>query len=117
MRGCHPTNDILDKIRIYLNDEWKRNYNDKKRDFTISSIPGISLGVPQQMNSADCGVYLLHFAELFALKPFQNAGNSLSRNKWFTQKDITKKRIELKQLCLKLDKKQEKIILILIKFR
>merc|ERR1712228_480959 len=112
MRGCHPTNDIYAKLRMYLGDEWQRQYqnedDDDKMIFNVDSIPGVSLGVPQQTNSMDCGVYLLHFAQLFALSPFYNSGNSLSRNEWFLPSDIAKKRIDIKALCIKLRRDQGK---------
>ena len=107
MRGCHPTTDIYKKLRVYLGDEWHRQYENEKV-FDIDNMPGVSLGVPQQTNSADCGVYLLHFAQLFALSPFYNSGNSISRSEWFSPSDIVQKRNDIKALCIKLRREQGK---------
>eukprot|EP00483_Globobulimina_turgida_P012020 UN12042 len=106
MRGCHPTNNIYDNLRIYLKMMCGDMDCDKLN--VIDSAPGVSLGVPQQTNSADCGVYLLHFAQLFALNPFFDSGNSLTRNQWFKQKHIATKRNYIKELCIKLRREQGK---------
>jgi len=108
MRGCHPSFEIFDKLRIYLDDEWKRKCPEIPRPFTMSTFPGISLGVPQQCNSADCGVFLLHFAELFCLNPFYDAGRCLTRDDWFSQDVVTQKRRKIKELCISLRRKQGK---------
>merc|ERR1712190_109175 len=114
MRGCHPTTDIYEKLRIYLGDEWQRQSNEHPNGkavdvvFDVNTIPGVSLGVPQQTNSADCGVYLLHFAQLFVFSPFYDSGNSISRNEWFSPSDIAQKRMDIKALCIKLRREQGK---------
>merc|ERR1712173_149710 len=109
MRGCHPTNDIYKKLRIYLGDEWRRQYKKEEEIvFDVETIPGVSLGVPQQTNSCDCGVYVLHFAQLFALNPFYNSGNCISRNDWFSSRDIEQKRNDIKALCIQMRQEQGK---------
>jgi len=108
MRGCHPSFEIFDKVRQFMDDEWRRQYPSRPRSFTKSTVPGVSLGVPQQTNSADCGVYLLHFAELFCLNPFYDAGGCLTRDSWFSQNVVTRKRTEMKALCQRLRREQGK---------
>jgi len=52
------------------------------RRFAPKSFPHCDVRVPQQPNDYDCGVYILHFAELFCREPWDNLAN-LRREQWF----------------------------------
>eukprot|EP00466_Bigelowiella_natans_P012187 jgi/Bigna1/128747/aug1.7_g3455 len=51
---------------------------------------------PQQDNTCDCGVYVLHYAELYSMKPFEDF--LTNRNDWFKKGEIAKKRKDILQL-------------------
>jgi len=109
LRRTHQSKPIYKHIRKYLNEEWTRvrvrSKKQKPRQFKVSWIPGILVGVPQQKNTYDCGMFLLHFAETFLQDPYTDVGVSNGRDHLFTQEDISQKR----QLILKAihDKRKE----------
>lgn len=107
MRGCHESRDIYNNLRIWLNDEWKRKHeNTNLLRFSVNSMPGINVGILQQRNCADCGVFLLHFAEIFCLTPFFDSGGCLSRNHWFPHSHIYRKRRNIRHILIELRSKQ-----------
>lgn len=55
--------------RQALLDRVSKNFEE---GFAASNFPGWSITVPQQDNSSDCGVFLLHYLEMFSRKPFLN---------------------------------------------
>lgn len=100
LRRTHRSKPIYKDIRNYLNEEWSRVRVRKKgeepRKFKVSWIPGILVGVPQQKNSYDCGMFLLHFVETFLQNPYNDVGISNGRDHLFTQEDISRKRNEIR---------------------
>ena len=61
--------ELFDSGSIWT-QEWKMRYPTDEREFSPSTIPAYAPLVPQQCNGCDCGVFVLHFAELFAKRPF-----------------------------------------------
>ena len=55
------------------------------RHFTDKTFPHYDVDVPQQPNDYDCGVYILHFAELFCAEPWQDV-RRLDREGWLTSR-------------------------------
>ena len=51
----------------YLQIEWdlKKARTEGSRIFEKSSMKGATPGCPQQSNSSDCGIYVLHYIETF----------------------------------------------------
>merc|ERR1712129_148947 len=48
------------------------------------------------------------FCAIICSNPFYNSGNCLSRNDWFSSKDIEQKRNDIKALCIQLRREQGK---------
>ena len=57
-------NKVLQSIRDYLSEEWKVTTN-TECNFTEEEMPVKYPRVPRQPNGTDCGLYLLHFVEMF----------------------------------------------------
>lgn len=68
-------NNINKKIREYLTLEWQSKKSNPsngtipERKFTSSNLPLVRANVPKQDNLFDCGVFLLHYIELFCRNP------------------------------------------------
>lgn len=72
------------------------NYSDV---FQRENLPLLSVQVPMQNNSCDCGVFLLHYAELFCKDPWPSlAADNLHRPRWFTQHELGQKRDAIRML-------------------
>lgn len=56
---------IHKKLIYYLNEEYKNKMMSKTNIFTTENMEIVSLIVPQQHNTYDCGVYVLHYVENF----------------------------------------------------
>eukprot|EP01018_Ginkgo_biloba_P015078 Gb_04525 [translate_table: standard] len=68
IKGTHA--DLAKLIQSYLWEEWQERHMDDGGSFDIaferfSNMPFISLEVPQQNNFCDCGLFLLHYVEMF----------------------------------------------------
>lgn len=55
-------------LRKYLEQEWKMKRN-MERSFNEENFPAYAPDCPKQSGMSDCGVYMLHFAELFSINP------------------------------------------------
>ncbi|WOH04856.1 hypothetical protein DCAR_0624268 [Daucus carota subsp. sativus] len=65
IKGSHRGLEKL--FQGYLLEEWKDRHSDLLVDISsrFGNVPFIDLKVPQQENLFDCGLFLLHYAELF----------------------------------------------------
>lgn len=74
MRGYHNSSKIYTELRRYLHFEWQHRHEKElgKREFNEYSMPGVSLGSPQQNNDCDCGAFLIHNAVTFIRRPFSD---------------------------------------------
>jgi len=70
-------------------------------------IPCRNVKAPQQDNNCDCGVYLLHYAELFSKTPFKDVSD-VDRQDWFPKRDIAEKRRQLRDYINNLHIRQDK---------
>eukprot|EP01018_Ginkgo_biloba_P039879 Gb_17992 [translate_table: standard] len=83
-------------IRKFIMEVY-REEGRQESDKTISSIPLLVPDVPQQTNGNDCGVFLLHFVDLFLkcapenFSTFEGYPYFLTKN-WFKTRDIGKRR-------------------------
>nr|KAJ0224218.1 hypothetical protein LSAT_V11C100039550 [Lactuca sativa] len=65
IRGCHT--GLKGLMQSYLKEEWKGRQQEASKDISsrFDNLRSISLELPQQPNSFDCGLFLLHYVELF----------------------------------------------------
>ncbi|EGC32140.1 hypothetical protein DICPUDRAFT_155939 [Dictyostelium purpureum] len=104
--------NFQENLRKYLTLEWKnKKYKDgnngfEEVEFNSTNYPLRVPHVPLQNNSYDCGVFLLHYLELFCKNPITDFNKPLELPNWFKVSEITKKRKELKRLIYKLRKEQ-----------
>ncbi|KAL8097368.1 hypothetical protein AgCh_030488 [Apium graveolens] len=100
----------------YLSEEWKERHNNRVVDLSSRfwDVPFFSLEVPQQKNLYDCGLFLLHYAELFMedvpenFNPFQIAKSSSNflTEHWFSPAEASSKRAHIKELIYRISVEQ-----------
>jgi sentrin-specific protease 7 len=97
-------------LRDYIASEWENKGKGPKIDLGTHDINLYTPKIPTQDNSYDCGVFLLHYAELVMREPmkfhvaqFEAYHPSLLENEdWFTTEDVTQKRKDIKRIMLHL---------------
>ncbi|XP_011043056.1 PREDICTED: probable ubiquitin-like-specific protease 2B isoform X5 [Populus euphratica] len=105
IRGSHK--GLKNLIQSYLYEEWRERHNETVDD-TLSKflhLRFVALELPQQENLYDCGLFLLHYVELFLeeapidFSPFKitEFSNFLSRN-WFIPGEASLKRTHIQKL-------------------
>ncbi|KAJ6420716.1 hypothetical protein OIU84_028136 [Salix udensis] len=105
IRGSHK--GLKNLIQSYLYEEWRERHNETVDD-TLSKFLHlwfVPLELPQQGNLYDCGLFLLHYVELFLeeapidFSPFKitEFSNFLSRN-WFLPGEASLKRAHIQKL-------------------
>ncbi|XVE49475.1 hypothetical protein DITRI_Ditri01bG0085200 [Diplodiscus trichospermus] len=113
IRGSHR--GLKDLFRRYLFEEWKQRHKDTADDVPskIFHLQFVPLELPQQENSFDCGLFLLHYVELFLLQaptdfcPSKITGSSnfLTMN-WFPPAEASSKRSYIKKLIYEIMEEQ-----------
>jgi len=102
---------FAEKLRSYLTLEWMNkkfgNSTEEKRKYTKENYQLVIPHVPTQKNFSDCGVYLLHYIELFCKKPETNFKNPLENPGWFKNSEIIEKRNVIRSLIYRLRKEQD----------
>ncbi|XP_044488321.1 probable ubiquitin-like-specific protease 2A isoform X4 [Mangifera indica] len=109
IKGSHR--GLKDLLQSYLCEEWKEKHNSTGDEVPskILQLRFVPLELPQQENSFDCGLFLLHYAELFiaeappSFNPFKITGFStfLKRN-WFPPMEASLNRAHIKMLIYEL---------------
>ncbi|CAN6449485.1 unnamed protein product [Victoria cruziana] len=112
IKGSHT--GLKDLVQGYLWEEWKARHMDPKEAaeddiMRFSDIRFVPLELPQQENSFDCGLFLLHYVELFlkeaplAFNPFSIRKFSNFLNKgWFPPAEVSLKRFFIPKLIYEL---------------
>ncbi|WOG98906.1 hypothetical protein DCAR_0418252 [Daucus carota subsp. sativus] len=105
IRGSHS--GLKSLLQSYLCEEWKERQKDSSEDISsrFLNLRFLSLELPQQQNSYDCGLFLLHYAELFLegvpvnFNPFQltKFSNFLTAN-WFVPYEASLKRAFIQRM-------------------
>ncbi|KAL4180223.1 hypothetical protein AMTRI_Chr13g91060 [Amborella trichopoda] len=108
IKGSHK--DLKDLVQGYLWEEWKERHAEEKEScenalVNFSNMRFIPLELPQQENSFDCGLFLLHYVELFLrdaptnFSPFKitKYSNFLTKD-WFPPVEAFSKRFHLQKL-------------------
>ncbi|XP_050210330.1 probable ubiquitin-like-specific protease 2A isoform X2 [Mercurialis annua] len=105
IRGSHR--GLKNLIQSYLCEEWKARHSEILEDVSskFSSLRFVPLELPQQENWFDCGLFLLHYVELFLedgpinISPFKitESSNFLNRN-WFIPHEASLKRKHIQKL-------------------
>ena len=102
----HRTQTSMKMIRKFLEIEWQARHVDSELKVTSKVLPVITASTPIQINSCDCGVYILEFAErlmedatlldhLAKEKDLDHVRTRLRKDitpNWFTPSEITHKR-------------------------
>ncbi|KAG6421966.1 hypothetical protein SASPL_118526 [Salvia splendens] len=113
IRGSHGGLEKL--IKSYLSEEWKERGNERQEEIAVKfrQLEFVSLQLPQQHNLCDCGLFLLHYAELF-LELVSNGSTTeyidFLDEDWFLPAEVSlKKRDHIRKLIHKLiqDKAQK----------
>ncbi|KAL1564608.1 Ulp1 peptidase [Salvia divinorum] len=113
IRGSHGGLEKL--IKSYLSEEWKERGNERQEELAVKfrQLDFVSLQLPQQDNLCDCGLFLLHYSELF-LELVSNGSTTEYINfldeDWFLPAEVSlKKRDHIRKLIHKLiqDKAQK----------
>ncbi|XP_077863678.1 sentrin-specific protease 6-like [Saccoglossus kowalevskii] len=100
-------NHTVRQLKDYLVVEWE-NRKGKSRVFKRENIRGSVVKVPQQNNFSDCGVFLLHYVEMFFKKPLQSFSLPISTLKeWFDGEEIPEKRKFIAKLITQLQTDQK----------
>ncbi|CAH2038454.1 unnamed protein product [Thlaspi arvense] len=109
IKGSHA--GLKNLVQSYLCEEWKERHKEASDDISskFMNLRFVSLELPQQENSFDCGLFLLHYLELFLAEapqnfsPFTiyNASNFLYLN-WFPPAEASLKRTLIQKLIFEL---------------
>ncbi|CAN8311811.1 unnamed protein product [Cochlearia groenlandica] len=109
IKGSHA--GLKNLVQSYLCEEWKERNKGTSDDISsrFKNLRFVSLELPQQDNSFDCGLFLLHYLELFLAEaphdfsPFKiyNSPDFLYLN-WFPPAEASLKRTLIQKLISEL---------------
>jgi sentrin-specific protease 7 len=118
IKGSHK-GGLINIFPSYLREEWKARHENTTNDSSRApNMQSISLELPQQENSFDCGLFLLHYLDLFVAQApakfnpslISRSANFLTRN-WFPAKEASLKRRNILELLYNLHKGHDPSIL------
>ncbi|KAL6983129.1 Ulp1 peptidase [Sarracenia purpurea var. burkii] len=108
IKGTHT--GLKDLVQSYLWEEWReRQEASEDMSSKFLNLRFVSLELPQQQNSFDCGLFLLHYVECFLedapvnFSPFKITKFSNFLNvDWFPAAEPSLKRVRLQSLICKI---------------
>ncbi|VDM18133.1 unnamed protein product [Hydatigera taeniaeformis] len=100
-------------IRNYLQAEWdvRRKERDGDMLFNKDTVRGFSPRVPGQSNLVDCGIFLLHYVEMFFKRPLKSYTREFFQNemsRWFESEMLGKKRSVISKLIEQISRRPSK---------
>ncbi|GER47790.1 sentrin-specific protease [Striga asiatica] len=105
LRGTHA--GLKDLLQSYLWEEWKERQKETSEDMCSSfrNLKFLPLELPQQPNSYDCGLFLLHYVELFLEEVPDNfsvykitPSSKFLQADWFPPGEASMKRTHIERL-------------------
>ncbi|KAM7253085.1 hypothetical protein ACFE04_025703 [Oxalis oulophora] len=113
IKGSHA--GLKNLVQRYLWEEWKARHSETPEDVSpkFLNFRFIPLELPQQENSFDCGLFLLHYLECFLadapenFNPFKidKSSNFLNAN-WFPSPEVSLKRALIQRLIFEVIENQ-----------
>ncbi|KAG8500399.1 hypothetical protein CXB51_004270 [Gossypium anomalum] len=113
IRGSHR--GLKNLFQSYLSEEWKQRHKEAADDVPSKflNLQFVPLELPQQENSFDCGLFVLHYVERFLLQapidfsPSKSTGSSNFLNvNWFPPAEASLKRCHIKKLIYEILEEQ-----------
>ncbi|KAH1098842.1 hypothetical protein J1N35_015763 [Gossypium stocksii] len=98
IRGSHR--GLRNLFQSYLSEEWKERHGEAADHIPSNflHLQFVQLEVPQQENSFDCGLFLLHYMELFLLQASPDFCPFKLNMHWFPPAEASLKRFHIKKL-------------------
>ncbi|KAG0615942.1 hypothetical protein M758_5G078200 [Ceratodon purpureus] len=118
MEGSHKGQSVDQHIRNYLFQEWIERNRDREEmsyaEVFFSGMPYMYLKIPQQGNNYDCGLFLLHYVELFLKQApsvyrtriQRNPPTEFLRRNWFKPSEASAKRRVIQKLIIELSQRR-----------
>ncbi|CAH1733417.1 unnamed protein product [Aphis gossypii] len=95
---------ITATLRGWLEQEYFVKHPGQIKDFSPEAIKGAALRVPQQPNYTDCGLFMIHFVEMFFKRPIVDYTFPIRHlENWFSVDEVVvnyRKRKELQYVIL-----------------
>ncbi|XVF67282.1 hypothetical protein PTKIN_Ptkin10aG0108300 [Pterospermum kingtungense] len=106
IKGSHR--GLKNFFRSYLSEEWKERHREAADDVPskLLNLQFVPLELPQQENSFDCGLFLLHYMELFLLQASTNFCPLKLNVNWFPPAEASLKRSRIKELIYEILEEQ-----------
>ncbi|KAL6179345.1 hypothetical protein ACLB2K_050861 [Fragaria x ananassa] len=109
LKGSHT--GLKNHVQSYLWEEWKEKKKETSEEISSNfhNLRFLSLELPQQENTYDCGLFLLHYLELFLeeapaiFNPFHiNKFSTFLNANWFCPSEASLKRTLIQRLIFEL---------------
>ncbi|KAL4362506.1 hypothetical protein GQ457_04G003530 [Hibiscus cannabinus] len=108
IRGSHR--GLKNLFQSYLSEEWKERHIEMADGVSSNflHLQFVQLELPQQENSFDCGLFLLHYMELFLHQASTNFCPFKLNRHWFPPVEASLKRSHIKKLIYEILEEQSR---------